>query len=386
MENEDLTCIVCYEIFDEPVCIPCGHTFCRVCIEETIKRTQKCPLCACPYFNDLHFKTNITVKKIIEKLNEKNIDKNDIKDLKEIFKKKKDKEKAIKEEKEENKEENKEEEKEEEINYENLLGFQLSKISPFFKGTLYEIKIENHFNRDLFNELSKNSMFIGYYTKDDKIGVIFNIRLIKSVLHKYITLIVDCLGKARIKSFEDLSFKNNEYFLQHNLLYKDEELILTKIRYVKFERVSNNLVERFTEKLTIINKKAAYFYNKLKLYNEIEYGILGQRHKVFILNARFSLDYKQNLDDYNDFLCSALNFSNKKKLVLYQSEDIELKINMIYNFLKDISLDHNAVFIFFIKDKLENHNQILLYVLLLLIGFVIYKNFIENNNSHYYYN
>lgn len=382
MENEELTCIVCYEIFNDPVSIPCGHTFCRDCIEETIRRSQKCPLCFCPFFNNINFKTNITLKKIIEKLKEKNIDEAKKNEKTEI------KEEKIPEKKQKKTEtpEKKEEKKEEEQKYEQLLGFQLSKISPFFKGTLYKIKIENHYNRTLFTELSKNNIFIAYYTKDDKTAVKFNLKLIESFSSKFITLIAICLGKIKIKSFQEISFKNNPYFLENNLLVKDEEFLLTKINYLNFDKISADFLEIFSEELKVIDKKAAFFYNKLKLYNDNEYRILGHRHKVFIVNGKFSLDYKINLDDYIDFLSSALNFSNKKKLVLFRSDDPELKIKMIYDFLKDLSREYNAVFIFFIRDNLENHNKVLVYILIMLIGFVFYKYFMENKNTRYYYN
>ncbi|XP_067898272.1 tripartite motif-containing protein 59 [Heterodontus francisci] len=59
MDNfeEDLTCSVCYSIFEDPRVLPCSHTFCRTCLENIIQESGnfsiwrplriplKCPTC-----------------------------------------------------------------------------------------------------------------------------------------------------------------------------------------------------------------------------------------------------------------------------------------------------------------------------------------------------
>ena len=40
---KQLECAVCLDIFDDPVTITCGHTFCRGCIR--CGYNQNCPLC-----------------------------------------------------------------------------------------------------------------------------------------------------------------------------------------------------------------------------------------------------------------------------------------------------------------------------------------------------
>ena len=42
----ELVCIICTDPFVNPCTLwMCGHTFCRVCIEETLKNSRVCPLC-----------------------------------------------------------------------------------------------------------------------------------------------------------------------------------------------------------------------------------------------------------------------------------------------------------------------------------------------------
>ncbi|XP_041649621.1 tripartite motif containing 35-28 [Cheilinus undulatus] len=41
----DLTCPVCQSIFDDPVLLPCTHSFCRDCLRRSLRVKKCCPLC-----------------------------------------------------------------------------------------------------------------------------------------------------------------------------------------------------------------------------------------------------------------------------------------------------------------------------------------------------
>ena len=43
--SEVLHCCICDEVFNNPMRLDCGHTFCYYCIEEWLKRSNKCPCC-----------------------------------------------------------------------------------------------------------------------------------------------------------------------------------------------------------------------------------------------------------------------------------------------------------------------------------------------------
>ncbi|KAF7308374.1 hypothetical protein HMN09_00686000 [Mycena chlorophos] len=48
-------CSVCFERFNDPVCLPCGHLFCRRCLQKSVdaatptQSKQHCPTCRAPY-------------------------------------------------------------------------------------------------------------------------------------------------------------------------------------------------------------------------------------------------------------------------------------------------------------------------------------------------
>uniref|UniRef100_A0A3B3QVW4 LON peptidase N-terminal domain and ring finger 1 n=1 Tax=Paramormyrops kingsleyae TaxID=1676925 RepID=A0A3B3QVW4_9TELE len=45
VEASDFECSLCMRLFYRPVSTPCGHTFCRSCLERCLDHTPQCPLC-----------------------------------------------------------------------------------------------------------------------------------------------------------------------------------------------------------------------------------------------------------------------------------------------------------------------------------------------------
>nr|XP_046164708.1 LON peptidase N-terminal domain and RING finger protein 1-like isoform X3 [Oncorhynchus gorbuscha] len=45
LDPNDLECSLCFRLFYEPVTAPCGHTFCKNCLERCLDHTPQCPLC-----------------------------------------------------------------------------------------------------------------------------------------------------------------------------------------------------------------------------------------------------------------------------------------------------------------------------------------------------
>lgn len=46
VDIEDFSCILCQDLFFEPLAMSCGHTFCRLCLYKTLQRARKvCPVC-----------------------------------------------------------------------------------------------------------------------------------------------------------------------------------------------------------------------------------------------------------------------------------------------------------------------------------------------------
>ncbi|XP_062550416.1 E3 ubiquitin-protein ligase rnf8-like [Armigeres subalbatus] len=67
-------CPICLtELFDKPVIVNCGHTFCEKCIRETMVKYKNCPLCnqvliASLFLSDKRFTQQLINKKQTESL------------------------------------------------------------------------------------------------------------------------------------------------------------------------------------------------------------------------------------------------------------------------------------------------------------------------------
>ncbi|OCT66678.1 hypothetical protein XELAEV_18042930mg [Xenopus laevis] len=71
--RSELSCSVCREIYTDPVTLPCGHNYCRVCIGRTwdwqlgIEEDPSCPQCRQRYGKQPQLIRNVTLCNIAEK-------------------------------------------------------------------------------------------------------------------------------------------------------------------------------------------------------------------------------------------------------------------------------------------------------------------------------
>uniref|UniRef100_UPI00358E5B88 E3 ubiquitin/ISG15 ligase TRIM25-like n=1 Tax=Myxine glutinosa TaxID=7769 RepID=UPI00358E5B88 len=67
----ELTCPVCFELYKEPVALPCGHSFCRVCIEKSWENREEDTGCVCPNCREVFpqkpkLKKNVIIANLVE--------------------------------------------------------------------------------------------------------------------------------------------------------------------------------------------------------------------------------------------------------------------------------------------------------------------------------
>uniref|UniRef100_A0A8C5DXD6 LON peptidase N-terminal domain and RING finger protein 1-like n=1 Tax=Gouania willdenowi TaxID=441366 RepID=A0A8C5DXD6_GOUWI len=67
----DFECPLCIRLFYEPVTTPCGHTFCKNCIERSLDHNLRCPLCKQPlqeYFKNRKYNPTVLLQDIVVEL------------------------------------------------------------------------------------------------------------------------------------------------------------------------------------------------------------------------------------------------------------------------------------------------------------------------------
>ncbi|XP_063046733.1 LON peptidase N-terminal domain and RING finger protein 1 isoform X2 [Engraulis encrasicolus] len=67
----DFECPLCIRLFYEPVTTPCGHTFCKNCIERSLDHNLRCPLCKQPlqeYLKNRKYNPTVLLQDIMSRL------------------------------------------------------------------------------------------------------------------------------------------------------------------------------------------------------------------------------------------------------------------------------------------------------------------------------
>uniref|UniRef100_A0A8C4WVP7 Uncharacterized protein n=1 Tax=Eptatretus burgeri TaxID=7764 RepID=A0A8C4WVP7_EPTBU len=70
---DELTCPVCFDLYKEPIALPCGHSFCRVCVESSWESKEEDTGCVCPNCREVfsqkpQLKKNVTVANLVENI------------------------------------------------------------------------------------------------------------------------------------------------------------------------------------------------------------------------------------------------------------------------------------------------------------------------------
>ncbi|KAL1006867.1 hypothetical protein UPYG_G00078270 [Umbra pygmaea] len=73
LDQEKFCCSVCLDLLKEPVTIPCGHTYCRSCIEgcwdqDNLKGVYSCPQCRQAFTQKPDLRNNNMLSEVVEKL------------------------------------------------------------------------------------------------------------------------------------------------------------------------------------------------------------------------------------------------------------------------------------------------------------------------------
>ncbi|XP_056597087.1 nuclear factor 7, ovary-like [Triplophysa dalaica] len=71
--TEELLCSICLDVFNDPVSTPCGHNFCKTCLNECwVQRTNCiCPLCKDTFKQRPDLKINTTLRDVVDHFKKK---------------------------------------------------------------------------------------------------------------------------------------------------------------------------------------------------------------------------------------------------------------------------------------------------------------------------
>merc|ERR1712032_1131956 len=65
VKAEDFDCSLCFRLLWQPITTPCGHTYCRACIDRSLDHKRECPLCKASL--QAHNSTKMCVNEFLER-------------------------------------------------------------------------------------------------------------------------------------------------------------------------------------------------------------------------------------------------------------------------------------------------------------------------------
>lgn len=71
-DNGFLYCGICSGVLYEPITVPCGHSFCKLCLEK--QEAKKCEQCDNPFSYGTSFKSNVILQDVLEKSFQKELE------------------------------------------------------------------------------------------------------------------------------------------------------------------------------------------------------------------------------------------------------------------------------------------------------------------------
>ena len=67
--EDEFNCVICLDLMYQPVTTPCGHTYCKQCLQDALEVKPECITCREPIQTNfmVSLPVNITLQKVIEK-------------------------------------------------------------------------------------------------------------------------------------------------------------------------------------------------------------------------------------------------------------------------------------------------------------------------------
>lgn len=364
---EDLNCIICFDIFNEPVTLVCGHSFCKNCIIQSLSQVPKCPLCKYPILGVFDFRVNIVLQKMVDKHRGETgpIPKDSDPEIEDDFKiegadpthpnpvapplEGRRPEDAVR-----------------------LPAFEIiNNKKYFFKNTLYKIEIVFGLPYDLIAAIIPGNNFVGFVqektTHRPKANT-FELVSISKPTYKGLEVIARCKDFVIIDEIQVLNLKDSEEFVRQHRLEAVESLMIKYVNCQKFYMDQARLSPQDKSMLKDIHFKVVHFLGVLQTKNPQILEMLKVRLNMAFVHNGINYYFEENLFDYLNFCAALLDLSDSERKAMYDSSDASAMVKVLHNYLKHTTPDNDPIFIFNHTESVPFNKQWLLVLFVAILA------------------
>lgn len=325
---EDLKCIICLDLFVSPVVLTCGHSFCRVCVEDLIRQKPTCPVCHTPtLFGVSNLLPNYALKNLIER------------DFQDHLQKRLSSESDLRQEAPKR-------EAPVDPGTMTLVYLPCKSLSyPLFPGSATELKLDIPLPRDLLPIIcpTKTLVMGPSLTNDDGVSLnsILNIQNTVEQSGMITKLRVQSVGRARIVSHKAINVLENEELAKKVAGSEKATFIVDIIGVVNFKDVDNEFSNRqkVTSDVTFVKTMVNHFLQLANSNQPSSYIELRNTYPVSYYqehNAQLTPSYVSN---FSMTTAALINFRRDDHKELYLLNCSEKRLDRVARHMRTVPLD-----------------------------------------------
>lgn len=387
---QELQCIICYDVFDHPVTLYCGHTFCKPCILAFLAKSSKCPSCKTELFQSHNLMVDQSLEKIIKKIHDKTDENYQNSSTVKTFT---DEEVNTFLDQMKDKFENNEQAfqmihqahkktnsvipsqnsistcfsislKKNKVSDNKLLSYKVthekiktmcfkisrfqSIIPEFFPEYNHCFTIEYKYSSELFEKLMSSKKMVCVLPKehifDVKEGYLFEFQHVVFFKSNFVKIQAKCLGTIKIENV----FLYNFVLNMDNLSKFEPKPDKVKLYYVEalLEKKSHyqmNLQTNLT--FQSIEAKMIYFLLKLQKKNQNYYDEIVSQYNCSVVDQHLSISYKEDAERFLNVLINLLFVEIYFKKDIFLKNDLRQKLAFVEDFLNKTRPSSDPLFV-----------------------------------------
>ena len=411
----ELQCIICYDTFENPVTLYCGHSFCKSCILSCLAKNTKCPSCKVELFQSHNLMVdqslqnlikrihsdpvNITdsenpeissgiIKKLIDKLKSEfpdpqlfnqvisGVHKKTVQSSKKIFKIEDCWSISVKNRKVAPNLFLKCDSVSEKLK---LICFRIPQTGfvpiKFVAESNYSLFVEFQYSDALFQKLIVQGKFVGILSLqilEASEGQLFQFKKINYFNASGVNLEVKCLGTVKMEHVFIYNFALNFSFLAK--LEPKPNKVKVYWTNCNFEKqVVSEMNNECFEGLQKIEAIVVYFLNKLQKKNSNYYDVIVSDYGLAVVDKKLSISFADQTERFLNVVLNIVDLESVQRIEALQTVNLKKKIEQLLNFLEKTRPSSDPLFVLVHSEEArlqrQFQNSALILVLLVLLSF-----------------